>query len=259
MIILAIDIGNTRTTLGLFKGKKLTGTMHFPSASLSTKEFVWKTLNRLFRQLRVSPSVLSGVVISSVVPTSTKMISTVTKQKLHLHPLIVSGRLNTGIRIQYKAPAALGADRICSAVAANTKYGGPVIIIDAGTATTYSVVSKNGTFLGGAITPGMITAAFALHQGTAQLPNIPLRFPRNVIGESTMENIQSGILYGTVDAMEGLVRRIKKLTGKRTKVILTGGFSHLLKTKARFVDKVEPTLVLEGARLIFERARTTPK
>lgn len=259
MTILAIDAGNTQTTFGLFKGKRLAGTMHISTGSLSNREQARKELRQFLQKQRISDKTLSGVVISSVVPACTKDLSFVVKRHLQREPVIVSAALNTGLRIHYKIPATLGADRICGAVAGFHKYGGPVIIIDAGTATTYDVVSKDGRFLGGAIAPGILTAASALHQQTAQLPRVILRFPKSVIGTTTSENIQSGILYGTIDAMEGMVRRMKTITGKRTKVILTGGFSHLLKTKTGVVDAIEPALVLHGARLIFGRVQGNSK
>jgi type III pantothenate kinase len=257
MIILAIDIGNTRTAIGLFRGKKLTGIIHIPGNEISKQESLQKKLVQFLRGKGISPENLSGAVISSVVPASSKIFSNVIKRHLHLTPLIVSGALDVGLRIQYRNPKSLGADRICGAVAAYAKYGGPVIVIDAGTATTFDVVSKNGVFLGGAIAPGIMTSASALHRRTAQLPTIQLRFPKSVIGKNTTENIQSGILYGAVDGLEGMVQRIKVVTGKRTKVILTGGFSQLLKSTTGIVDAVEPALVLHGARLIFERVRNS--
>jgi type III pantothenate kinase len=259
MIILAIDIGNTRTTIGLFRGRNLAGTIQVPGTAPPRELSVRKTLEQFLRRKKISAGSLSGAVISSVVPSSTKIIAAVIRRHLHLSPLIVSGRLDVGMRLQYRTPRALGADRICGAVAGFAKYGGPLIIIDAGTATTFDVISGNGTFLGGAIAPGIGTSASALHRRTAQLPAVELRFPKSVIGRSTKENIQSGILFGTLDAMEGIVRRIKALTGKQTNVILTGGFSGLLASKARFVNHVEPTLVLDGARLVYERNLTNKK
>ncbi len=253
MNILTIDIGNTRTTFGVFKGTKLVNTTHIPSSALASSTKSMKYIRQLLRKCNVSQDKLSGVAISSVVPSLTKKLLLVLKRELHIHPLVISGNLNVGLRIGYDNPVTLGADRICNAVAAYHKYGGPIIVIDAGTATTFDVVSKNGTFLGGAIAPGILTAASALNQRTAQLPAITLQFPKCVIEKTTIGNIQSGILYGAIDMMEGMIKRIKSITGQQTKVILTGGFSNLLKKKTRVVNAVEPTLVLEGARLIFER------
>ena len=253
MIILAIDIGNTRTTIGLFRGKRLAGRVDLPRKASSREESVRTNLVQFLRRKKASPDLLAGAVICSVVPSSTKIFAAVVRRHLHLSPVIVSGTLDAGLRLRYRTPGSLGADRICGAVAGFAKYGGPLIIIDAGTATTFDVISRNGTFLGGAIAPGIRTSASALHQRTAQLPSVQLRFPKSVIGRSTKENIQSGILFGALDAMEGIVGRIKAVTGKQTNVILTGGFSRFLSSKARFVNHIEPHLVLDGARLVCER------
>ena len=259
MATLAIDIGNTQTALGVFRAKKLVGTLHVPSTIRSSIKKVRGQIKRLLQQTRISPDAISGAVISSVVPDLTKKFSIAVKQHVQIDPLIVSGILNVGLRIRYDNPKALGADRLCNAVAAFEKYGGPIIVIDAGTATTFDVIAKNGTFLGGAIAPGIKTAALAIHRQTAQLPNIDLVFPKHVIGKNTCENIQSGILYGAIDAMEGMIKRIKVITGEQTNVVLTGGFSHLIKAKTSIAVHVVPSLVLQGARLIYERVHRTKK
>ncbi|HEV8538296.1 MAG TPA: type III pantothenate kinase [Bacteroidota bacterium] len=255
MIVLAADIGNTRTTFGLFIGKTLAATTHMRSADFST-ERIWKQVRSLPRQSGILPAAISGVVFSSVVPRLTRICSIAIRRHLRKNPFVVGGESGGLLRIDYKNPRELGADRICNAVAAFHGYGGPVIVVDLGTAVTYDVVAGDGTFLGGAIAPGIQTAVFALHRRTAQLPDIEARFPRHVIGKSTIENLQSGILYGAVDAMEGMVRRIKAVTGKQTKVILTGGYSALIRRKSKIFDAVEPALVLKGARLIYESAGT---
>ena len=140
-------------------------------------------------------------------------------------------------------------------MAAYRGYGGPVIIIDCGTATTFDVVTAKGEFIGGAIAPGIRTAVEALAERTARLPEVPLRFPRRIIAKNTVEAIQSGILYSSLDGMAGMVNRMKKMTGKKTKVILTGGFASLLASKSDFADAIRPTLVLDGAYLIHQRLR----
>ncbi len=256
MIILAIDIGNSRTKLGVWKGKKLAGTLNVPGKKTSPKD-IRHQVDRVLRQAGVQPDTLSGTVISSVVPHLRKRYSTIVKLFTQAGPLIVSSRLDVGLRILYRNPHALGADRICGAVAAFHNYGGPVIVVDAGTAMTYNVITKDGRFLGGAIFPGVYTAASALHQRTARLLKIELRFPANVIGKTTVENLQSGILYGTIDALDGMLKRIKKVTGRSTKVVLTGGYSSLIGNEMSAIGAIEPALVLEGARLIYERTRTS--
>ena len=202
---------------------------------------------------------IHGTVISSVVPSLAKKYWSLVEHHLRIKPLIISGALDIGLRIHYRNPRALGADRICSVVAAYHRYGGPLIVVDAGTATTYNVITKDGTFLGGVIAPGIHTASLGLHQRAAQLPSVELHFPKSIIGRTTIENIQSGILYGAVDAMEGMIKRIKVITGKQTKVVLTGGFSHLIKAKSNIAVNVVPSLVLQGAHLIYERVHQAKK
>ncbi|HTK80790.1 MAG TPA: type III pantothenate kinase [Bacteroidota bacterium] len=251
MTVLAIDIGNSRMSLGLFKGKNMSAPFHVSSSGLSRGK-AHTLLSGYLRKSRVGTDDLSGIVICSVVPRATKIVASVCKSHLKKDPLVITGKLDAGIKILYKTPATLGADRICSVVAAFEKYKRAVIVVDAGTATTISVVSEKGEFLGGAIAPGIKTSASALHGKTAQLPDIPLRFPNSVIGNSTIESIQSGILFGAISSIEGIVRRTKLETGKRTKVVLTGGFARLLVSKTDIADAVEPALVLHGARLIFQ-------
>lgn len=252
MTVLAFDIGNSRISIGLFKGKKLSAPVHLTSSGISPRD-ARNVLLRYLRKLRIEADDLSGIVITSVVPRTTHITATLCRASLHKEPLIISGRLDVGMKIRYRHRTTLGADRICAAVGAFAKYKQAVIIIDAGTATTISVVSEKGEFLGGAIAPGIRTSATALHRKTAQLPEIPLKFPKSVIGGSTKESIQSGILFGTVSLIEGIVRRTKLRTGIRTKVILTGGFARLLAPKADIADAVDPALVLRGARLVYER------
>jgi type III pantothenate kinase len=220
-----------------------------------TQKIVRNSVRRFFAQAGLPPHPRCGAVISSVVPGGTKSCTAVLRRHFGVNPLIVSAKSASGMRIRYQRPAGLGADRICGAAAAYARHGGPVIVVDAGTATTYGVVSAHGIFLGGAISPGVRTSALALRRSTARLPAVQLRFPASVIGTSTVAGMQSGTLYGALDAMEGMIRRLKRVAGSRAKVILTGGFSRLLGSKSRSVDAVEPYLVLEGARMIFERSR----
>jgi type III pantothenate kinase len=259
MIVIAIDIGNTWTKVGIFLRKKLAGQLNIPSLPSPSPAKVWLQLSSFFRAKKIPLELISGSVISSVVPPLSRKFSSLIKRHLRIDPLIISGTSAGGLRIYYENPKTLGADRICSAVAAFHNYGGPVIVVDFGTATTYDVITKNGAFLGGAITPGLGITSLELHNRTAQLPKVKLRFPKSVIGKTTIESIQSGILYGTVDAMEGMIRRIKTITGKSTKVVLTGGFSHLIKAKSSIAASFEPSLVLQGARLIYEHVHREGK
>ena len=174
-----------------------------------------------------------------------------------VEPLIISSSLNLGFKIHYDDPHSVGADRLCNAVAAHAAYGGPLIVIDFGTATTYDVVTAAGDYLGGVIAPGIETSAVDLHRRAAKLPKIELHFPRHIIGKDTVSSMQAGILYGAVDAMEGMVERIQEeivaREGKRAKVIATGGFSQLMARHSKLISACVPSLVLDGVRLIVER------
>jgi type III pantothenate kinase len=192
--------------------------------------------------------------------------STLAKNYFHQQPLLVTADLNLGISIHYDNPKSLGADRICNTIAGYSKYGGPLIIVDFGTATTYDVVASNGDYLGGVIAPGIKTSSISLHQRTANLPRLAgnsLYLSETVIGTNTVNSMQAGILLGAIDAMTGMVKRIQKelLRGqsKNAMVIATGGFSSFVAGQTRIIQHVEPTLVLDGIRLIYDRVRRTRK
>jgi len=165
----------------------------------------------------------------------------------------VGAHLDLGIKVLYADPGAVGADRLCNAVAGYAMCGGPLIIIDFGTATTYDVVSKDAEYLGGVITLGLESTAAELHRRAAKLPKIELRFPEDVIGRDTTSSMQAGIMYGTVDAVEGMVRRIRLELGTAARVIATGGLAKVVAPHAPVIERVEPALVLDGIRMIWER------
>ena len=254
-MLLAIDTGNTDTVLGIFRNDKLLGTERFPSNPADIQRFTIEGLDLLFRKNGIVPGDIQSCCVSSVVPQITAFYRSWGEEYLHTTPLIVSGKLPLGITIHYDDSGTLGADRICNIIAAFHKYGGPAIVIDFGTATTYDVVGEKGDFLGGVIAPGLKSSAAGLLQRTAQLPEVELRFPPGPLGNSTISSIQSGILYGGVDAAAGMIKRIKSVVGEKAVVIATGGLSEILAGELRMIDHRESHLVLEGARLIFERCK----
>jgi len=262
-MFLAIDIGNTHTVFGVYRKSKLIS--HWRVASnlpVSEKELV--SLNKtFFANENIKLSSIDGVGISSVVPALTETYTAMSKQLFNIFPLIVSAALDLKIKIHYDNPETLGADRICNAIAGYAKYHGPLIVIDFGTATTYDVIATNGDFLGGVIAPGIETMAVALHQRTAKLPSIELQLPEAVIGTNTVNNIQSGILFGAVDAAAGMVKRVQKELYKRERnnatVIATGGFSGFVSKHTTVIQHVEPNLVLDGIRLIYDRVQKSKK
>ncbi len=252
-MLLAIDIGNTHTVIGFFDKEKLIAHWRLSSTLTRTEDEFWLIMKLLCEQIKLSPDAVDGMVISSVVPNLTDIFFRMGRKYLKTSPVVVSAKLKTGIKIKYDDPLAVGADRICDAVAAYIKYGGPLIIVDFGTATTFDVVSAKGEYIGGVISPGIETAGGELHRRAARLPKIELHFPKNVIGKNTVESMQSGIMYGAIDAMEGMIKRIIKITGPKTNVIATGGYSKLFAEQSKLIDHDEPWLVLEGARIIYDK------
>jgi type III pantothenate kinase len=257
-MFVAVDIGNTDTVIGIYTKKLLKYELRIPSTSHNTQKKISNQVLKLFKEKRIDVKNVYGVGISSVVPDNTATYVSLSKKYFHREPLIVSTNIDLGIKIFYDNPESLGTDRICTAVAGYAKYGGPLIIIDFGTATTYGVVASSGDFLGGIINAGIATSAAALHRRTAQLPDINLHLPKNVIGLNTVGSIQAGILWGAIDAMTGMVERlqreIQKLESKKAAVIATGGFSKFIAEHSQVIQYVETSLVLDGIRLIYDRA-----
>ena len=192
--------------------------------------------------------------ISSVVPTINYTIEHMCRDYFHLEPRLLVPGMKTGLNIRYENPRELGSDRIANAVAVSALYGGPAIFIDFGTATTYGVISAKSEFLGGAIGPGLRMMNRALSTGTAKLPSIELVLPPQVIGKTTVSNIQAGILYGYIGSVEKIIEQMKReLGGSDIRVIATGGMAHLVKSNSDVIDEINPDLTLTGLRMIYER------
>jgi type III pantothenate kinase len=252
-MLLAVDIGNTHTVLGVFRGETLIANWRMSSSAHRTADESWLTIKSFCNDSGIPSTEIKGVGISSVVPNVTDIFETLARKYLKVEPTVVSAALDLGIKVLYKDPTTLGADRICNAVAGFRKYGGPLIVIDFGTATTFDVVSKEGDYLGGVIALGLESSAAELHRRAAKLPKIELQFPESVIGLDTVSSMQAGIMIGTVDAVEGIVRRIRNEMGQNAKVIATGGLASIMAKQTKIIEAVEPSLVLEGVRLIYER------
>jgi type III pantothenate kinase len=261
-MFIAIDIGNTSTVVGIYKNASLLAVRRLTSTEQITEAEIFARIRSLLVKAGTNKKRIDGIGISSVVPNLTKVYAATAKNYFHQDPLIVSSELDLGIKIHYDNPKSLGADRICNARAGYSRYGGPLIIIDFGTATTYDVIASNGDFLGGVIAPGIETSAISLQSRTSKLPRLAgtkIRFPKTAVGTNTASSIQSGILWGALDSMTGMVDRIQKeLRSRRSKtalVIATGGFSTLMAEQTRIIQHVEPMLVLEGIRLISDRVK----
>lgn len=258
-MLLAIDIGNTHTVFGVYHGKKLLADWRVTSNHQRTEDEVGSQFLLFLEDRKISRSKIDGIGISSVVPNLTDIFAAMAKKYFHVEPVIISSELGLGIKIHYDDPSSVGADRLCNAIAGYAKYGGPLIIVDFGTATTFDVVASNGDYLGGVIAPGIETSAADLHRRAAKLPKVELHFPKKIIGTDTVGSMQAGILYGALDALEGMIHRlqseVKRREGKRAKVVATGGFSELMSKHSKLIEAWEPSLVLDGVRLIYERVR----
>jgi len=252
-VILAIDIGNTETVVGIYQSDRLIGHWRLSSNTPKTADECWILLSTWCRLKEISLSHMQGVVISSVVPSLTSVFKEVSKKYFKMDPLMVSSEIETGLEIQYDSPRTVGADRICNGVAGYEKYGGPLIVVDFGTATTFDVISENKAYLGGVIALGVQGASQELHRLAAKLPRVELVFPSSVVGRTTEASIQSGILWGTVALVDGVVDRIKNEMGwQETNVIATGGIAALIVNQSKQIQKVEPFLTLEGMKILFE-------
>jgi len=254
-MLLAVDVGNTHTVLGIYDGDQLVADWRIASLPQRTADEQWLTLRSFCADAGISLDHVHDVGISSVVPDLTDIFETMARKYLKVHPLTVGATVDLGIRVLYSDPSQVGADRLCNAVAGYHKYGGPLIIIDFGTATTFDVIAGNGDYLGGAITLGLESTAAELHRRAAKLPKIELHFPDTIIGRDTVSSMQAGVMFGTVDAVEGSVRRITRELGSSARVIATGGLAGVVAQYTKVIEACEPSLVLDGIKLIYARSR----
>lgn len=249
-----MNVGNTNTVVGVFRGAELEQSWRMSTEPDRTADELAVLFAGLLDQAGLSfTNRITGVVISSVVPTSTSALRDMVNRYFNFPPVVVEPGTRTGLPILTDNPRELGADRVVNGLAAYSRYGGPCIVIDFGTATTYDVVSEHGEFLGGAIAPGVQTKNASLSRETARLPQVELQTPRNAIGKSTVEAIQSALIFGTAAEADGMIDRLRKELGGHATVVATGGLAQLIAPHCQFVDEHDPWLTLEGLRLVFER------
>ncbi len=252
-LILVFDVGNTNVVLGVYEGEKLVTHWRVSTDRQKTSDEYGMTFRSLFEYHRLDMCKIKAVIISSVVPPLNPVLEETSRQYFGVQPLEVGPGVKTGIALKYENPREVGADRVVNAVAAFEKYGGPVIVVDFGTATTFCAISKQGEYLGGAIAPGISISTEALFQRAAKLPRIELIKPKSVIGRNTVVSMQSGVVYGFIGQVDGIVERMKAELGTDSKVVVTGGLADLIAADSKTIDVVDHFLTLEGLRLIYEK------
>lgn len=252
-MLLVIDVGNTNIVLGIFKDQELVDHWRVSTDRLRTTDEYGVLIRHLFYLNGVNSEEIDAIIISSVVPPVMPTLERMCQRYFGLTPLVIGPGVKTGMDIKYDNPREVGADRIVNAVAAYEKFGGPVIIIDFGTATTFCAVDKKGTYLGGAICPGIGISTDALVQRTAKLPRIEVVQAEKVICRNTVESMQAGVFYGFVGQVDGIVSRMRKELGCKAKVVATGGLAVIVASATDAIDVVEPMLTLEGLKIIYDR------
>lgn len=250
-MLFTIDIGNTNITLGIYEGEDLLAAWRLATNhDRMPDEYGWQILG-LIHHVGYSPDDLHGSALASVVPPLTSTMLQACKEYLGQEPLVVDAGVKTGVHIRYEDPKAVGADRVVDAAAVNRLYGGPACVVDFGTATTFDAISVEGDYLGGAIAPGIGIAAQALFQRTAKLPRVDLARPPSPIGSNTVHAIQSGLLFGYVGLVEGMVARFRQELGSGMKVIGTGGLAQVIARETEVLQILAPWLTLDGLRIVW--------
>lgn len=254
-MLMAIDIGNTNITIGMFQGDDLQATWRIATGVHRMPDEYAIVFNSLLRLKEMGTADVTEVVFCSVVPPLTSIFEELCQKHFKAEPLIVRAGVKTGVRIRMDNPAEVGADRITDAAAAHHLYGGPVIVVDSGTSINFDTVSREGDYLGGAIAPGLSMAAESLFARTAMLPRVRLTRPEHAIGTNTIAAMRSGLVFGYVGLVEKVVSRIQEELGEKAKVVATGGYADIIAAESPMIDIVNPDLTLIGLRLIYRMNR----
>jgi type III pantothenate kinase len=258
-MLLALDVGNTNTVLGLYQldaeEATLVANWRISTHRAQTVDEYGVFFVNLFQMHGMSPSQVTHIIISSVVPPVDSTLRQVCETYFHVEPLFVEPGIKTGMPMLIDNPTELGADRLVNAIAAFERYGGPCVVVDFGTATTFDVISANGEYLGGAIAPGLGISADALFSRAARLGRIDIKRPAKVIGTNTVTHLQSGLYFGYIGLVDGIIERIVAEIGAQPNVIATGGLARQISEDSRFIAKIDDMLTLDGLRILFERNR----
>lgn len=257
--LLCADIGNTHIVLALMRDEHMLKSIRIPSTPLLSDKDYTQAIEKLLISQLIDPKDINGSIVSSVVPRLTKPISRVCTSLFKNETLIVSNNLAIDLKISYDNPSEVGADRICNAIGAINRYSAPLIVVDMGTATTFDIVSRNREYIGGIIMPGLETAGRDLFERAAKLPKVSFDFPQNIIGKNTRESMQSGLMWGTIDQIDGMIKRISSEWGEdHISVIATGGLSEIIAPHSCYIQEVNKALTLLGMVDIFKQVRSKP-
>jgi type III pantothenate kinase len=254
-MILVFDVGNTNMVIGVLEREKLLTHWRIRTDKLRTADEYGMILKSLFQERGLERSKITAVIISSVVPNLMMELEGMSKQYFNCQPLVIGPGVKNGLAIKYENPREVGADRVVNAVAGFHKYGGPLIIVDFGTATTFCVISAQGEYLGGAIAPGIIISTEALVSRASKLPRVELIKPKSLIGKNTVASMQAGIIYGFVGQVEGIINRMKNELNVNPVVVATGGLARLIAEETEAIDIIDEFLTLDGLRIIYEMNR----
>lgn len=255
-MLLALDVGNTNITIGVFDGEKLLRTLRVTTKLPRTSDEYGILFKSLLRENDIDPDQINATIVSSVVPAVMYSLRNGLYKYFHVEPLIVEPGIKTGIRIVTDHPAQIGSDRIVDAVGAYEKYGGPVLVLDFGTATTYDLVDEKGQFISVIIAPGIRTSGKALWQDAAKLPEIEIKKPKSILAKETISSMQAGLVYGQIGQTEYIIKKVREESGfDNLKVVATGGLGSMIAAETKAIDIYDANLTLDGMRLIYEKQK----